>query len=125
MHCVTDNSLKATCAHPATPGGRQRAMHTPPSCSTICRWLQQQSQVLAEAEAEDLHPLLATAVAALRDQPALLRYCADEVANARHSAMFQSFVVALTRGGPSNVPKAMDAHSKHPKCAVCQAHLCP
>jgi Conserved oligomeric complex COG6 len=82
-----------------------------------CRWVQQQCQALAEADASEVDPLLATAAAALRGQPVLLRYCAEEVASARHSAVFHTFLMALTRGGPGGVPKPLEAHSRNPRCA--------
>ena len=84
------------------------------------RWVQQQCQTLTEADPADVNPLLATAAAALRGQPVLLRYCADEVASARHSAVFQAFLMALTRGGPGGVPRPLETHSHNPRCA----HAC-
>ena len=85
--------------------------------------MQLQCQVLTEAEYDEVHPLLATAAAALRAQPVLLRYCADEVATARHSAVFQAFLTALTRGGPGGLPKPLEAHAKDPRCAPVSALL--
>jgi hypothetical protein len=69
-----------------------------------------------EAEYNEAHPLLGNAVQALRSQPVLLRFCAEEAANARHTAVFQAFLVALTRGGPGGVPKPLEAHSSDPQC---------
>ena len=83
----------------------------------VCRWVQQQCQSLAEVEHTDVHPLLADAAAALRGQPVLLRYCAEEVATARHSAVFQAFLMALTRGGPGGVPRPIEVHAHSPRCA--------
>lgn len=78
--------------------------------------MQQQCQTLTEAEPGEVAPLLATAAAALRGQPVLLRYCADEVASARHSAVFQAFLMALTRGGPGGVPRPIETHARNPRC---------
>lgn len=85
-----------------------------------CRWVQLQCQCLTEADYSEVHPLLSSAAAALRGQPVLLRYCADEVATARHSAVFQSFLMALTRGGPGGIPRPIEIHAHNPRCVPCR-----
>jgi conserved oligomeric Golgi complex subunit 6 len=77
-----------------------------------------------EAEYNEAHPLLGDAVQALRSQPVLLRFCADEAAKARHTAVFQAFLVALTRGGPGGVPKPLEAHSNDPECGPMYVFMC-
>ncbi|KAL4424572.1 hypothetical protein ABPG77_009156 [Micractinium sp. CCAP 211/92] len=64
----------------------------------LCRWVQQECRALSEADAPEVNPLLQQAAAALRERPVLFKYCAEEVAQARHTALFQRFIKALTRG---------------------------
>ncbi|KAL6778946.1 COG6 [Auxenochlorella protothecoides x Auxenochlorella symbiontica] len=64
----------------------------------LCRWVRRRAAGLAEADALEVDPGLARAVAALRDRPVLLAYCMDEVAHARHAGLFQRFIKALTQG---------------------------
>jgi conserved oligomeric Golgi complex subunit 6 len=82
----------------------------------MCRWVRGQCVELAEADTGDVHPLLPRATAALRGRPVLLRYCADEVATARHSALFHAFLLALTQGGPGGVPKPIEMQTHNPTC---------
>jgi hypothetical protein len=60
-------------------------------------------------------PTLTAAVAALRQRPVLFKYCAEEVAGARHGALFQRFIIALTRGGPGGVPAPIEIHAHDPR----------
>lgn len=55
------------------------------------------------------------AVRALRERPVLFKYCAEEVATARHNALFQRFITALTRGGPGGMPRPIELHAHDPK----------
>ena len=40
----------------------------------------------------------------------LFQYCAEEVASARHTALFQRFIKALTRG-----PRPIEVHAHDPR----------
>lgn len=64
----------------------------------LCRWVQNECRALGEMDAPEVNPLLQKAVGALRDREVLYRYCAEEVSSARHAALFQRFIKALTRG---------------------------
>lgn len=59
--------------------------------------------------------MLQAAVKALRERPVLFKYCAEEVATARHNALFQRFITALTRGGPGGMPRPIEIHAHDPK----------
>eukprot|EP00887_Chlorella_sp_A99_P005804 scaffold1.g5804.t1 len=76
----------------------------------LCRWVQAECRELSELDGPEVNPVLQRAAAALRDRPALLRYCAEEVAQARHTALFQRFIRALTRG-----PRPIEMHSHDPR----------
>jgi len=101
----------------------QMAAHQDAAYETLCRWVQAACRALGgdgggggggggasggasggpagAADLEDADPRLAAAIAALARRPVLHRYVADEVVAARHSAVFQRLIVALTRGdGP-------------------------
>lgn len=41
--------------------------------------------------------------------------CQLQVATARHNALFQRFIAALTRGGPGGMPRPMEMHAHDPK----------
>lgn len=94
-----------------------------------CRWVQGKCQGLGELDESNVHPLLSSALHALRARPVLLRYCAEEVATARHSSVFKAFLVALTHGGPQGRPRPMEVHAHNPRCccpterAVCVPHV--
>eukprot|EP00892_Ulva_mutabilis_P006723 jgi/Ulvmu1/4422/UM002_0147.1 len=75
----------------------------------LCKWVQSQCQSLTDVDIAEVHPLLSSALNALKARPVLLRYCCEEVATARHSAVFNAFLVALTQGAPR--PIEMHAHN--------------
>ena len=79
------------------------------------RWLQAECRGLGSTDAPEVDPLLQRAAAALRERPTLFRYCAEEVATARHNALFQSFIAALTRGGPGGMPRPIEMHAHDPR----------
>jgi hypothetical protein len=64
----------------------------------LCRWVQAECRALSELDAPEVNPLLQRAAASLRERQVLYKYCAEEVAAARHTALFQRFIRALTRG---------------------------
>lgn len=79
------------------------------------RWVQGQCRNIGEFDAPEVDSLLQTAVRALRERPVLFKYCAEEVATARHNALFQRFITALTRGGPGGVPRPIEIHAHDPQ----------
>ncbi len=54
-----------------------------------CRWVQGECRRLGDADAPEVDPVLQRAATALRERPVLFKYCAEEVAQARHNALFQ------------------------------------
>ena len=54
-----------------------------------CRWVLSETKRLSNNDALELEPLLQRGAQALRDRPVLFKYCAREVATARHNALFQ------------------------------------
>ncbi len=71
---------------------------------SACRWVQGQCRGLGDMDAPEVGPLLQQAARALRERQVLFKYCAEEVAAARHSALFQRY--------PHPIDLADHAHSQ-------------
>ncbi|KAL9275464.1 Conserved oligomeric Golgi complex subunit 6-like protein, partial [Drosera capensis] len=80
----------------------------------LCRWVQTESRKLGDTDNPEVNELLKTAVRCLKERPVLFKYCAEELANMRHNALFRRFISALTRGGPSGVPRPIEVHAHDP-----------
>lgn len=80
----------------------------------LCRWVQTECRSLGETDNPEVSELLKTAVRCLRERPVLFKYCAEEVANMRHNALFRRFISALTRGGPGGLPRPIEVHAHDP-----------
>ncbi|PON37243.1 Conserved oligomeric Golgi complex subunit [Parasponia andersonii] len=80
----------------------------------LCRWVQAECRKLGDADNPEVNELLKTAVRCLRERPVLFKYCAEEVANMRHNALFRRFISALTRGGPGGMPRPIEVHAHDP-----------
>ena len=75
-----------------------------------------QCRSLTDIDVPDVNPVLQHAANALRERPVLFRYCSEEVATARHNAVFQNFVAALTQGGQGGMPRPIEIHAHDPLC---------
>ncbi|GAA0158810.1 hypothetical protein LIER_15744 [Lithospermum erythrorhizon] len=80
----------------------------------LCRWVQQECRRLGDIDNPEVSDLLRTAVRCLKERPVLFKYCAEEVANMRHNALFRRFISALTRGGPGGLPRPIEVHAHDP-----------
>ncbi|KAL6207641.1 hypothetical protein ACLB2K_018598 [Fragaria x ananassa] len=80
----------------------------------LCRWVQAECRQLGDSDNPQVSDLLRTAVCCLKERPVLFKYCAEEVANMRHNALFRRFISALTRGGPGGVPRPIEVHAHDP-----------
>ncbi|XP_044467263.1 conserved oligomeric Golgi complex subunit 6 [Mangifera indica] len=80
----------------------------------LCRWVQAECRKLGDTENPEVGELLKTAVCCLKERPVLFKYCAEEVANMRHNALFRRFISALTRGGPGGLPRPIEVHAHDP-----------
>ncbi|PRQ27352.1 putative oligomeric Golgi complex subunit 6 protein [Rosa chinensis] len=80
----------------------------------LCRWVQAECRQLGDSDNPQVSDLLRTAVRCLKERPVLFKYCAEEVANMRHNALFRRFISALTRGGPGGVPRPIEVHAHDP-----------
>ncbi|CAA2999327.1 conserved oligomeric Golgi complex subunit 6 [Olea europaea subsp. europaea] len=80
----------------------------------LCRWVQTECRRLGDVDNPEVCELLKTAVRCLKERPVLFKYCAEEVANMRHNALFRRFISALTRGGPGGLPRPIEVHAHDP-----------
>ncbi|KAL3651025.1 Golgi transport complex subunit 6 [Castilleja foliolosa] len=80
----------------------------------LCRWVQAECRRLGDFDNPEVNELLRTAVGCLKARPVLFKYCAEEVANIRHNALFRRFISALTRGGPGGLPRPIEVHAHDP-----------
>ncbi|KAJ9552581.1 hypothetical protein OSB04_016626 [Centaurea solstitialis] len=80
----------------------------------LCRWVQTECRRLGDTDNPEVSELLKMAVRCLRERPVLFKYCAEEVANMRHNALFRRFISALTRGGPGGMPRPIEVHAHDP-----------
>ncbi|XP_052210726.1 conserved oligomeric Golgi complex subunit 6 [Diospyros lotus] len=80
----------------------------------LCRWVQAECRRLNDTDNPEVGELLKTAVRCLKERPVLFKYCAEEVANMRHNALFRRFISALTRGGPGGLPRPIEVHAHDP-----------
>ncbi|KAK6942165.1 Conserved oligomeric Golgi complex subunit 6 [Dillenia turbinata] len=80
----------------------------------LCRWVQAECRRLGDSDNPEVSELLKTAVRYLKERPVLFKYCAEEVANMRHNALFRRFISALTRGGPGGLPRPIEVHAHDP-----------
>ncbi|KAK3029737.1 hypothetical protein RJ639_038014 [Escallonia herrerae] len=80
----------------------------------LCRWVQTECRRLGDTDNPEVSELLKTAVRCLKERPVLFKYCAEEVANMRHNALFRRFISALTRGGPGGMPRPIEVHAHDP-----------
>ena len=92
-------------------GGLRRGVAhaaAPPRPGRARRWVQGECRGLSDADSPDLevNPLLRRAADALRERPVLFGYCAEEVATARHTALFQRFIKASCVGERARRPGA-------------------
>ncbi|KAH9739614.1 Conserved oligomeric Golgi complex subunit 6 [Citrus sinensis] len=90
------------------------AMYQEGAYERLCRWVQAECRKLGDTENPEVGELLKTAVRCLKERPVLFKYCAEEVANMRHNALFRRFLSALTRGGPGGLPRPIEVHAHDP-----------
>ncbi|CAD5164334.1 unnamed protein product [Musa acuminata subsp. malaccensis] len=80
----------------------------------LCRWVQAECKKLGDTDNPEVSDLLKTAICCLKERPVLFKYCAEEIANMRHHALFRRFISALTRGGPGGLPRPIEVHAHDP-----------
>lgn len=64
----------------------------------LVHWIQTKCQEVVDVEAAEMDTFMRQALQALSARPVLYRYCAEEVAEARHDALFERFIASLSHG---------------------------
>ncbi|KAJ8461774.1 hypothetical protein OPV22_034700 [Ensete ventricosum] len=77
-------------------------------------WVQAECKKLGDNDNPEVSDLLKTNICCLKERPVLFKYCAEEIANMRHHALFRRFISALTRGGPGGLPRPFEVHAHDP-----------
>lgn len=80
----------------------------------LCRWVQDEFHAMSDDDTPEPHELLGHAALALQERPILFKYCAEEISNMCHNALFRRFINALTRGGPAGHPRPIEMHAHDP-----------
>eukprot|EP00123_Amoebidium_parasiticum_P015477 comp22991_c4_seq1/m.36606 comp22991_c4_seq1/g.36606 ORF comp22991_c4_seq1/g.36606 comp22991_c4_seq1/m.36606 type:complete len:801 (-) comp22991_c4_seq1:43-2445(-) len=79
----------------------------------VYRWAQSECRGLSR-DTPEITPIFRRALQTLRDRPALLRYCIDEIGTARRATVIRQFIDALAIGGPGGFPRPIEMHSHDP-----------
>ena len=79
----------------------------------ILRWCTYEFTALRDTHIE-VPPNLSEAVRRLRDRPELLTSALTTLAQTRSQTLMDAFLAALTRGGPSGLPRPIELHAHDP-----------
>lgn len=74
-----------------------------------CSWIQAECQSIESPDAPEVADMIPKAMKALRSRPPLYSYCAEEIAMARRTAVFEKFIQALSQG-----PRPIEMHAADP-----------
>eukprot|EP01097_Dermamoeba_algensis_P008175 TRINITY_DN5330_c0_g1_i1.p1 TRINITY_DN5330_c0_g1~~TRINITY_DN5330_c0_g1_i1.p1 ORF type:complete len:578 (-),score=132.02 TRINITY_DN5330_c0_g1_i1:140-1873(-) len=91
----------------------EMALHQQAGYDRLYRWAKNECRGL-EREQPAVHQLMPLAFRALAERSVLLGYCIEEVENIRSKVISRGFVNALTRGGPSGLPRPIEIHAHDP-----------
>ncbi|EFI26934.1 hypothetical protein CC1G_15335 [Coprinopsis cinerea okayama7 len=82
----------------------------------ILRWISNEfRQIGKDGQFElDVHPVMREAVVRLKKRPELLTEALTILSETRQQSLLSSFITALTRGGPSGLPRPIELHAHDP-----------
>jgi hypothetical protein len=80
----------------------------------IHRWCQFEFRQYTREGQLEVGPVMKEAVVRLRQRPALLDDAMSVLTSTRQSSTLQSFLDALTRGGPGGLPRPIELHAHDP-----------
>lgn len=80
----------------------------------ICRWCNFEFRQMGRDAQLDVTPSMREAVQRLKQRPELLSEALSYLSQTRQSALLSSFTDALTRGGPSGLPRPIELHAHDP-----------
>mmetsp|Transcript_65 Transcript_65/g.135 ORF Transcript_65/g.135 Transcript_65/m.135 type:complete len:675 (-) Transcript_65:26-2050(-) len=75
----------------------------------VCSWIQAECQSIESPDAPEIADMIPKAMKLLRSRPPLYSYCAEEIAMARRTAVFEKFIQALSQG-----PRPIEMHAADP-----------
>lgn len=110
-----------------TPAGldimSSTSTHLEQGFAKILRWISNEfrslggssgSGVQLDFDDVDVHPLMRESVAWLKKRPELLTEALTILSEARQASLLSAFITALTRGGPSGLPRPIELHAHDP-----------
>ncbi|KAJ3386427.1 Serine/threonine-protein kinase smg1 [Entophlyctis sp. JEL0112] len=77
-------------------------------------WIQIQQLPLFKRETPEVSKLMRKAMSTLKARPSLFQSCVDEISLIRQTVLVQFFMDALTRGGPSGLPRPIELVAHDP-----------
>ncbi|WVF66103.1 hypothetical protein IAT40_000842 [Kwoniella sp. CBS 6097] len=80
----------------------------------IHRWCQFEFRQFTRETQLEVSPVMRDAVKRLRERPPLLKDALQTLTSTRASSILQSFLDALTRGGPNGLPRPIELHAHDP-----------
>ncbi|QRV75275.1 Conserved oligomeric complex COG6 [Ceratobasidium sp. AG-Ba] len=78
------------------------------------RWCLFEFRQLGRDAHVEVEPIVTESVRRLRKRPALLQEALDVLASVRQATLLNAFLAALTRGGPSGLPRPIELHAHDP-----------
>jgi conserved oligomeric Golgi complex subunit 6 len=110
-----------------TPAGldimSSTSTHLEQGFAKILRWISNEFRSLGGAGGSggqldfddvDVHPLMKESVAWLKKRPELLTEALTILSESRQASLLSAFIAALTRGGPSGLPRPIELHAHDP-----------
>ncbi|WWD09169.1 hypothetical protein V865_007291 [Kwoniella europaea PYCC6329] len=80
----------------------------------IHRWCQFEFRQFTRETQLEVSPVMREGIKRLRDRPVLLKDALQGLTSTRSSSILQSFLDALTRGGPNGLPRPIELHAHDP-----------
>ncbi|OCF45140.1 hypothetical protein I317_00942 [Kwoniella heveanensis CBS 569] len=80
----------------------------------IHRWCQFEFRQFTREAQLEVSPVMRDAVKRLRERPPLLKDALQTLTSTRAASILQSFLDALTRGGPNGLPRPIELHAHDP-----------
>ncbi|KAG7452966.1 oligomeric complex COG6 [Guyanagaster necrorhizus] len=80
----------------------------------IVRWCSYEFRQIGRDAHLEVTPAMREAVRRLRQRQELLTYALAELSQTRQASLLSSFLMALTRGGPSGLPRPIELHAHDP-----------
>ncbi|KAJ3566894.1 hypothetical protein NP233_g6714 [Leucocoprinus birnbaumii] len=80
----------------------------------LLRWTSNEFRQIGREMQIEVHPTLREAIKRLRKRPELLTEALTNLSETRQATLLSSFITALTRGGPSGLPRPIELHAHDP-----------